>query len=52
MLGPADLNVRASLIYIGLDAITTTELPNYIDCTEHQYTGKLKISLAHNWNGS
>ena len=31
-----DLNVRAVLIYIGLDAITTRELPNYIDCTVHQ----------------
>ena len=30
MSGPADLNVRASLIYIGLDAITTRELPNYL----------------------
>ena len=36
MLGPADLNVRASLTYIGLDAITTRELPNYVDCTVHQ----------------
>ena len=47
MLGPAglnaelqvnhlDLNVGASLIYIGLDAATTRELPNYIDCTVHQ----------------
>ena len=41
MSGPADLdvedlNVRALLIYIGLDAITTRELPNYIDCTVHQ----------------
>ena len=32
----ADLNVGASLIYIGLDAITTRELPNYVDCTVHQ----------------
>ena len=31
-----DLNVRASLIYIGLDAVTTRELPNYVDCTVHQ----------------
>ena len=31
-----DLNVRAVLIYIGLDAITTRELPNYVDCTVHQ----------------
>ena len=41
MLGPADLNVedlnvRALLIYIGLDAITTRELPSYVDCTVHQ----------------
>ena len=36
MLGPTDLNVRASLIYIGLDAITNRELPNHIDCTVHQ----------------
>ena len=26
-----DLNVGAPLIYIGLDAVTTRELPNYID---------------------
>ena len=52
MPGPADLNVGASLTYIGLDAVTTRELPNYVDCTVHQKTGKLKISLAHNWNGS
>ena len=31
-----DLNVRAALIYIGLNAITTRELPNYVDCTVHQ----------------
>ena len=31
-----DLNVRAALIYIGLDAVTTRELPNYVDCTVHQ----------------
>ena len=31
-----DLNVGAVLIYIGLNAITTRELPNYIDCTVHQ----------------
>ena len=41
MSGPADLNVKdlnvgALLIYIGLDAITTRELPNHIDCTVHQ----------------
>ena len=36
MLGTADLNVGASLIYIGLDAVTTRELPNYVDCTVHQ----------------
>ena len=41
MSGPADLNVKdlnvgASLIYIGLDAITTRELPNYVDCTVQQ----------------
>ena len=47
MSGPADLNVGlqvnhlelnvgASLIYIGLDAITTRELPNHVDCTVHQ----------------
>ena len=36
MPGPTDLNVRASLIYIGLDAVTTRELPNYVDCTVHQ----------------
>ena len=46
-----DLNVRAVLTYIGLNAVTSRELPNYIDCTVHQYTGKLKISLAYNWNG-
>ena len=31
-----DLNVRAVLILIGLDAVTTRELPNYVDCTVHQ----------------
>ena len=31
-----DLNVGASLIYIGLNAVTTRELPNYVDCTVHQ----------------
>ena len=31
-----DLNVGAVLIYIGLDAITTRKLPNYVDCTVHQ----------------
>ena len=31
-----DLNVGALLIYIGLDAITTRELLNYVDCTVHQ----------------
>ena len=31
-----DLNVRAVLIYIGLNAVTTRELPNYVDCTVHQ----------------
>ena len=31
-----DLNVGASLIYIGLDAITTRELSNYVDCTVPQ----------------
>ena len=31
-----DLNVGAALIYIGLNAITTRELPNYVDCTVHQ----------------
>ena len=31
-----DLNVGAVLIYTGLDAITTRELPNYVDCTVHQ----------------
>ena len=36
MPGPADINVGASLIYTGLDAITTRELPNYVDCTVHQ----------------
>ena len=36
MSGPADLNVGTLLIYIGLDAVTTTELPNYVDCTVHQ----------------
>ena len=49
-VGTKDLNVGAVLIYIGLDAITTRELPNYVDCTVHQQTGKLKISLAYNWN--
>ena len=33
---PADLNVGASLIYIGLDAVTTRELPNHVDCTVRQ----------------
>ena len=47
-----DLNVGASLIYIGLDAATTRELPNYVDYTVHQKTDKLKISLAHHWNRS
>ena len=41
MSGPADLNVEdlnvgSLLIYIGLDAFTTRELPNYVDCTVHQ----------------
>ena len=41
MSGPTDLNfedlnVGASLIYIGLDAVTTRELPNHVDCTVHQ----------------
>ena len=31
-----DLNVGAVLIYTVLDAITTRELPNYVDCTVHQ----------------
>ena len=31
-----DLNVGAVLIYIGLDAVTTRELPNYVDCMVHQ----------------
>ena len=31
-----DLNVGAVLIYIGLNAITTGELLNYVDCTVHQ----------------
>ena len=31
-----DLNVGAALIYIGFNAVTTRELPNYIDCTVHQ----------------
>ena len=31
-----DLNVGAVLIYIGLNAVTTRELPNYVDCTVHQ----------------
>ena len=31
-----DLNFGAALIYIGLNAITTRELPNYVDCTVHQ----------------
>ena len=35
-LNVKDLNVRALLIYIGLDAVTTRELPNYVDCTVHQ----------------
>ena len=43
MSGPADLNVedlnvRALLIYIGLDAVTTRELPNYMIV---QYINKL-----------
>ena len=36
MSEPEDLNVRAVLIYIGLNAVTTRELPNYVDCTVHQ----------------
>ena len=35
-IGTEDLNVRAVLIYIGLNAIITRELPNYVDCTVHQ----------------
>ena len=35
-VGTEDLNVGAVLIYIGLDAVITRELPNYIDCTVHQ----------------
>ena len=31
-----DLNVRAVLIYTGLNAVITRELPNYVDCTVHQ----------------
>ena len=30
------LDARAVLIYIGLDAVITRELPHYIDCTVHQ----------------
>ena len=35
-VGTEDLNVRAVLIYIGLYAVITRELPNYVDCTVHQ----------------
>ena len=35
-VGTEDLNVRAALIYIGLNAVITRELPNYVDCTVHQ----------------
>ena len=35
-VGTEDLNVGAVLTYIGLNAVTTRELPNYIDCTVHQ----------------
>ena len=35
-LNVIDLNVGAALIYIGLNAVTTRELPNYVDCTVHQ----------------
>ena len=31
-----DLNVGAVLTYIGLNAVTSRELPNYVDCTVHQ----------------
>ena len=31
-----DLNVGAVLIFIGLNAVTTRELLNYVDCTVHQ----------------
>ena len=34
--GTEDLNVGAALIYIGLNAVITRELPNYVDCTVHQ----------------
>ena len=34
--GTEVLNVRAVLIYIGLDAVITRELPNYIDFTVYQ----------------
>ena len=50
MLGPADLdvedlNVGALLIYIGLDAVTTRELPNYVDCTREDW-----IRIEHEFN--
>ena len=35
-VGTKDLNVGAVLIYIGLNTVTTRELPNYVDCTVHQ----------------
>ena len=35
-VGMEDLNVGAAFTYIGLNAITTRELPNYVDCTVHQ----------------
>ena len=35
-LNVVGLNARAALIYIGLDAVTTRELPHQVDCTVHQ----------------
>ena len=31
-----DLNVRLRVNHLGLNAVTTRELPNYVDCTVHQ----------------
>ena len=31
-----DLDVGAVLTYVGLNAVNTRELPNYVGCTEHQ----------------
>ena len=35
-VGTEDLNVGLRVNHLGLNAVTTRELPNYVDCTVHQ----------------